>query len=131
MAIFNKSNDKSVSHSAGTTIIASNTKINGTIDIECNLHIDGEFEGKINSHNIVTIGKDGIVKGEIFSEKFLVSGVFNGTIDSEYIEILPQGKLQGNIITNELVIERGGLFQGESKAKTKTNTSNIDNSIDD
>jgi len=93
------------------------------------LHIDGEFEGKINSHNIVTIGKDGVVKGEIFSEKFIVSGVFNGTIDSEYIEILPQGKLHGNIITNELVIERGGLFQGESKAKT--NTSSINSSTTD
>jgi cytoskeletal protein CcmA (bactofilin family) len=134
MAIFNKSNDKPITNSTGTTVIANNTKINGSIDIECNLHIDGEFEGKINSQNIVTIGKSGIVTGEIFANKVIVSGSFNGSIDSDNIEILPKGKLHGNVSTNEFVIERGGFFEGESKTKKTIpphKLANMEKKIDD
>lgn len=85
------------------------------------MHIDGEFEGIIRSKNSVTIGKSGGVGGEIYADKLVVSGKFTGLSDCDVIEILPQGRIEGKVVTQELVIERKGYFVGESKIKEEVN----------
>lgn len=101
----------------GTTIIATGTHIEGEVNAQSNLHIDGFFEGKITCHQIVSIGQGGHAKGEIIADKLVVSGKFNGKADCKIIEIMPHGRVDGEIITNELVIEREGFFVGESRVK--------------
>ena len=117
MAIFNKSDVKPSVNSSGTTVIANGTKIEGKIEIECNLHIDGEFEGTIKSKKNVTIGKSGVVTGDIIADKLIVSGNFTGNADADVVDVLPNGKVFGKVLANEFVIERGGFFEGESKTK--------------
>ena len=46
-----------------------------------------------------------------------MSGLFEGTADCNTIEILPNGHIKGKIITNELIIEKQGFFEGESFKK--------------
>ncbi|MFP4332711.1 MAG: polymer-forming cytoskeletal protein [Campylobacterales bacterium] len=113
------SNDKASNINSGTTTIAAGTKITGEIDIGCNLHIDGEFEGSVKSKSFITIGKDGIIEGDIEADKLIVSGKFYGTCECEIVEILPNGCIEGKIISKELVIERKGLFVGESNVKNR------------
>ncbi|PAF42034.1 polymer-forming cytoskeletal protein [Helicobacter sp. 11S03491-1] len=123
MAIF--TNDNKQSNGAGkmgpATIIAQGTKLKGEIHTDCHLHIDGEFEGNIQSKNIVMVGKSGFVSGEIYAQKLLVSGKFSGTTECDVVEILPMGRIDGKIISSELVIERKGIFMGESKTKQSLN----------
>ncbi len=71
------------------------------------------------------IGKSGVVNGEICAKKVIVSGNLKGIVDSESIEILPNGKIDGTIICNELYIEKKGIFVGESKIKTKEDAESI------
>lgn len=78
------------------------------------MHIDGEFEGVVHSSNVVNIGKDGIVNGEIYSEKLIVSGKMTGSVKSKIVEIMPYGKIDGKVCSHELVIERKGILTGES-----------------
>lgn len=87
------------------------------MDLDCTLHIDGIFEGTINSKSMVTIGKSGVVNGEIYANKVIVSGSFSGIVDSEFIEILADGKVFGKVIAKEFMIEKKGVFEGESKVK--------------
>lgn len=87
------------------------------MDIACNLHIDGEFEGSIRSKSFVTIGKTGVVEGDISADKLIVSGKFMGGCECEAVEILPSGRIEGKVITKEFVIERAGVFIGESVLK--------------
>lgn len=123
MAIFTSDNKQfDAPNSNGATIIASGTRFKGELNIECHIHIDGEFEGNINSKNTVLLGKSGVVSGEIKAERVIVGGSFKGSIDSECIEILPNGKVDGIIICNELYIEKKGVFVGESKIKSNTNS---------
>lgn len=75
------------------------------------------------------IGKTGLVSGEIYAQKLIVSGKFNGVSECECIEIMPLGRIDGKIISAELVIERKGIFMGESKTKqsdTHTTTKLLD-----
>lgn len=122
MAIFTTDNKQfDATNTNGATIIASGTKFKGELEIECHIHIDGDFDGVINSKNTVLIGKGGSVDGEISAHRVIVGGNFKGTIDSECIEILPNGRVDGTIICNELYIEKKGVFVGESKIKNKEN----------
>lgn len=121
MAIF-ANNDKQfdAANTNGATIIAAGTRFKGELNSECHIHIDGEFDGNIHSTNTVLVGKNGIVNGDIFAERVIIGGISKGTIDSEFIEILPNGRIEGTIICNELYIEKKGIFVGESKIKNKS-----------
>lgn len=121
MAIFANSNQHSDAPVKGgpTTIIAQGTKVTGQINTTSHLHIDGEFEGEIRSQNVVIIGKSGVVKGSVYAQKLTISGKFIGDTQSDIVEILPRGSLEGKVLTPEFVIERKGIFIGESKIVSK------------
>lgn len=129
MAIFTsddkQSNGVAAQKAGAATIIAQGTRIKGNITTDCHLHIDGEFEGKIDSKNTVMIGKNGYVNGEIYANKLIISGKLKGLTESDAVEISSQGRFEGVITSTELVIERKGVFIGESKVKgMQTTTKN-------
>lgn len=121
MAIFTsddkQSNGVAAQKAGAATIIAQGTRIKGNITTDCHLHIDGEFEGKIDSKNTVMIGKNGQVDGEVYANKLVVSGRLKGLTESDTVEISSQGRFEGVITSTELVIEKKGVFIGESKIK--------------
>ncbi|AFI03396.1 bactofilin family protein [Helicobacter cetorum] len=117
MAIFDN-NNKPVNTKAGpATIIAQGTKIKGELHLNCHLHVDGELEGKVESSSTVVIGQTGVIVGEIYANKLVVSGKFNGVIEAEIVEIMPLGHIDGKVSSQELVIERKGILVGESRPK--------------
>nr|WP_240641873.1 polymer-forming cytoskeletal protein [Helicobacter pylori] len=85
--------------------------------MDCHLHIDGELEGVAHSKSAVVIGQTGSVVGEIFANKLVVNGKFTGTVEAEVVEIMPLGRLDGKISSQELVVERKGILIGETRHK--------------
>ena len=113
MAIFNKS-DQQADYTSNVTTIAAGTNIVGKIDIECNLHIDGEFEGGVNSKSIVKVGRSGLLKSNLKGQKLIVTGRFIGTADCDHMELVSGGEAEGKLISAGLVIDNDSSFQGES-----------------
>lgn len=81
---------------------------------ECSLHIDGVLEGNIVAKTNVAIGKTGNVDGSIDAEHLVISGKLMGNCTCNTVEILPQGRIDGNVVAKELIIEKGGEFVGQS-----------------
>lgn len=79
--------------------------------------MDGEFSGQVVSSSIITVGKTGLMEGEITARKLVVTGHFSGTATCDELEILAGGRVQGAISSKILVIERGSFFEGESRLK--------------
>jgi cytoskeletal protein CcmA (bactofilin family) len=102
-----------------TTLIAEGTSINGKIEMDAKLHVDGIINGDIHSTNIVTIGTTGKITGEIHANHLMVSGHFEGIADCENIDILAGGRVAGDIISNNLIIESQGKFEGTSKIRVE------------
>ena len=113
MAIFDKP-DKQADYASNVTTIAAGTNIVGKIDIECNLHIDGELEGEVNSKSIVKVGQSGLLKSNLKAQKLIVTGRFIGTADCDQIELISGGEAEGKLISSGLVIDSSSSFQGES-----------------
>jgi len=118
MAIFT-SNDKPTKTDTSSTIISKSAKIKGNIDIATKLHIEGFIEGDIKSNNLISIGVNGKIKGNIIAKKVIIKGEIEGNIDCDELEILEGGKVRGDIIIKSIMIEKNGLFEGTSKIKGK------------
>lgn len=80
------------------------------------MQIDGTLDGEVYCQSTVIISSTGQVTGQIHADKIIINGVFEGQISANIIEILPQGKAQGVVYTDNLCIERGGVFFGETHA---------------
>ena len=119
MAIFNKSDSepKGNQMNSNTTIITAGAKIKGEIELTCNLYIDGELEGSIKSTKEVNIGKSGHVKGNISTDRLVVQGYMEGSVDANKVEIKAIGRVSGEITSGELIIESKGIFEGSSIVK--------------
>jgi cytoskeletal protein CcmA (bactofilin family) len=119
MAIFNNGNvaDKIDKTDSNTAIITAGAKIKGEITLTCNLYIDGELEGVINSSKEVNVGKNGRVKGDIRTKRLVVQGSVEGSIDADRVEIKAAGHVNGEISSVELIIESKGIFEGNSIIK--------------
>ncbi|MBU0631170.1 polymer-forming cytoskeletal protein [bacterium] len=126
MAIFNNSDIKPESNNnnngtdASTTIITVGAFIKGEVNLECDLYVDGEFEGVINSKKNVNIGKNGHVKGNIIAKYLIIQGKVDGTVDADKVHIKAGGHVVGTITSSELIIEAKGIFEGDSKIKTNS-----------
>ena len=82
------------------------------------MYIDGVLEGNINSTKEVNIGKNGHVKGSVVTDRLIVQGFIEGTVDAERVEIKAAGHVSGEIKSGELVIEAKGIFEGNSVIKS-------------
>jgi len=114
MAFFGRKKKKVTSVSSAS-IITPGTSIKGEIRCEGNILLNGEFEGNIISQGEVVVGKSGRVSGEIQAAKLLVSGEFRGNFIGEVIDIMPYGKVYGDVKVNNIIIEPNAVFEGETK----------------
>ncbi|MEO1954804.1 MAG: polymer-forming cytoskeletal protein [Campylobacterales bacterium] len=85
--------------------------------LSCNLYVDGNFEGIINSQQEVNIGKNGRIKGDVYTNRLIVQGSIEGNVNSARVEIKAGGRVSGTLESSELVIEAKGIFEGNSVLK--------------
>lgn len=97
-----------------TTVIAEGCAVFGNCRVSSDLQIDGELTGDVDCQTTVIISSSGQMKGEISANKVIINGLFEGRIVAQSIEILTAGKAQGIMQTDNLCIERGGCFVGET-----------------
>jgi cytoskeletal protein CcmA (bactofilin family) len=128
MAIFNNSDipNEGNQTDSNTTIITAGAKIKGELELSCNLYIDGELEGSINSSKEINVGKNGHVKGNIITNRLIVQGNVEGSIAADRVDIKAAGHVNGEITSVELVIESKGVFEGTSIVKNSSNRPAID-----
>lgn len=124
MAIFNKT-DQQADYSSNVTTVSAGSKFTGKIEIECSLHIDGEFDGEISSTSTVEIGKSGVLKGNLKAQKLVVTGKFFGDAECDSIELVSGGEAEGKLVSASLTIDSGSSFQGESIRKRPDSGSTV------
>ncbi|MXY50237.1 MAG: hypothetical protein F4Y38_13195 [Gemmatimonadetes bacterium] len=98
------------------TIIAKGAEMNGSMDIEGNVRVDGTVHGDVRATEGVEVGKTGRIVGSTIESK---TAVIHGYVESHLIvsqHILLGGKstLVGDLKTKTLVIEEGAVFHGNS-----------------
>lgn len=94
-------------------IIGAGTIIDGDINTNGDMRIDGKLTGAINVKGKLVIGVSGSIEGEIICQNADVFGVIKGKIGvAELLSLKASAKLTGDIITNKIAIEPGATFSG-------------------
>lgn len=98
------------------TTIGKGTKIEGKLESEHSLRIDGHITGEIHCKANVLVGRDGYVNGNIEAQSVVTEGHIDGNIKAMDHAVLIVGSvLNGDIFASSLEMEKGALFNGQSK----------------
>ncbi len=95
------------------TVIADDIIFKGTLKFKNSLKIKGSFEGRIESDGQLIIGREAVVSADIKASEVNVSGVVGGKIKASHkVEMYKKSKVSADIVTPELIMEGGSLFNG-------------------
>ncbi|MGC8787862.1 MAG: bactofilin family protein [Anaerolineae bacterium] len=96
-------------------ILGPSASFHGHLKAEGNVRIDGYFDGSVETTGNVIIGEKAKVTADITASNVQVWGAVKGNITaSGRLEILPTGRVWGEIKVTSLLIDEGGLFRGKS-----------------
>ncbi len=97
----------------GINIIGIGTKINGDVNSNGDIRVDGSLTGKLITKGKVVIGETGKVKGEINCKNSDVEGSIEGKITvSQLLSLKAKARIHGDIVATKLAIEPGCQFTG-------------------
>ena len=98
---------------ASTTIIGASTTINGDIESEGDIRIDGTLTGNLFAKAKIFIGPEGVIEGNINGRHADVLGKVKGNIKiKELLQLLGKCDVQGDIFAAKLQIEPTARFNG-------------------
>lgn len=94
------------------TIIGHATELEGNINTNQSVRVDGKVKGEVKADGIY-VGEGAIVTGDVTGNRVTIGGQVKGNVSSSTIlEILPKGHVYGDIRTNKLIIADGAVFEG-------------------
>jgi len=107
--------DLMVSNKASISIIDSGLKIKGIFSYKGGLVVNGMIEGTITGEDL-TIAAGGSVVASVNVHSVSVGGKFEGELTAQNeIVILHTGICSGKFLCKSLVVEEGGLINGDIK----------------
>ena len=120
-----------------TTFIGPGVMIEGLIDFEGTIRLDGAIKGRIHTHNgKVVIGEQAMVNANIEVDAAIVMGEVRGTISArEKIEVFPPARVFGNLQAPIVSIESGVVFNGKchvnnDSSQVESRPDSLENSYD-
>ena len=95
------------------TIKGNSAKIEGKLIISNSIEIDCEITGELNVEGKLIIQQSGHVNADVKTSDAIINGVYEGNMEATgNVQITETGKTSGNIKTDSLIIEKGGIFAG-------------------
>ncbi len=103
---------------AMNTIIGKGTKIEGSMDVEQSIRIDGKFKGSLNATDTLIVGATGeLDEVSVKVKNAIIGGKIKGdVVASNKVTLESTSRLEGDLTAKLLVIEEGSLFTGNCKS---------------
>lgn len=133
--MFGSNNDKQAKSSRKASPLASGlppnnslvegTRIEGTIQADHDLRIDGKVNGKIHCKGKVILGPTGRIEGDIHCQNAVLEGHFSGNLlVDDLLQVMETARVEGDVNTRKLIVQAGSIFNvncqmGGQKVKDK------------
>jgi cytoskeletal protein CcmA (bactofilin family) len=104
-----------------STYLGSDGIIEGTIEFQNAIRLDGSVKGKIFSKTgTVIIGEKAVINARINVDIAVIMGKVNGTINArKRIEVYPPACIVGDIQAPTILVESGVMFNGNCSMKAQ------------
>ncbi len=97
-------------------LLGRGSEFEGKLTFEGTVRIDGKFTGTIVSGDVLVVGEGAKISAEISCGTIIVHGEVAGNIRAKNaVELHHPAKMRGNIESPSLMVEKGVIFEGQSK----------------
>lgn len=120
--MFNKTDQKQAEEmSNSSNIIGKGTILEGNIETFGNIRIEGKVVGNIKTKSKAAFGHSSQIDGSVLAQNAEVAGHISGSVEiSEVLILKATAVIDGDIITNKLIVESGAEFNGSCKMGVKS-----------
>lgn len=126
----NKNNSMELKAKIGT-VIGLGAVFDGHLDTPESVRVDGTINGNCNCKELLIVGVEGKINGDITSQNVIISGKVEGDIIANgKLELLSTGKLVGNITARSLVVDEDACFDGRCTMTTGTDNNSTTSIFD-
>jgi cytoskeletal protein CcmA (bactofilin family) len=103
------------------SIIGEHTTVDGTFKSESSIRVRGSVQGEIESSRSIVVDSQANVNAKVTAQAVTVAGQVDGQIHcAGKVEILPSGRVVGEINAGALVMQEGAFFEGNLKMGGRT-----------
>ena len=118
--MLNKNRKEVEELSNSSNIIGKGTSVQGNVETFGNIRVEGKLTGNIKTKSKAAFGKSSRVEGNVLAQNAEIAGHIHGTIEvTEQLVLKPTAIIDGDIITNKLLVESGANFNGKCKMGVK------------
>lgn len=111
---FSKRDSSAAGSGEWTGFLDKGVHLEGTLELPGTFRLDAQVKGNILSNHSLILGEGARVEGQIEGNHIAISGHFDGVIFAKgRVEIMAKGVVTGEIHAPCLVIEAGGIFDGQ------------------
>jgi cytoskeletal protein CcmA (bactofilin family) len=97
-------------------LLGRGSEFEGKLTFEGTVRIDGKFNGTIITSDVLVVGEGARVSAEITCGTIIVHGEVQGNVRAKNaVELHHPAKMRGNIESPSLMVEKGVMFEGQSK----------------
>ncbi len=109
----NPARDKAASREPGLSVVASGMNINGHLDTNGVVKVEGKVTGSIRAERQVLVARGGMVDGDIMTREAIIGGKVRGAIYAdERVEVQATSLINGDITTKRILLQEGGEVNG-------------------
>lgn len=94
-----------------STIVAPGTLINGNIDCDGDLLVDGRVRGSVRAESLL-VSAEGTIEGEASADDVVVEGYIKGPVRARHIHLLAGALVEGNLSCVTVTIDTGARLSG-------------------
>lgn len=111
-------NKKDTGVSGLNTVIGKDSIIEGTVQVNGGLRVDGRVRGRVSVTESLAVGGTGSIEADLIAKIVVIGGQVVGNIlAQERIELQSKGMVEGDITTKNLIVEEGAVFHGMCNMK--------------
>lgn len=97
-----------------SSVIAHDTVWKGDLQTSGTIHVHGRVDGSVTAERDVYVAEEAVVDATVTALNLVVAGTFRGTARcAGRFEVLPQGRVTGDIQAPTLVIHEGAIVAGQ------------------
>ena len=98
------------------SFFGAGTKIEGNLDVDGDVRIDGQFRGKVTATATIQVGERGNVHANLHAPNIIVAGIVRGDLHArDRVELHQTARVNGVLRAQRLRIEEGAVFEGQCK----------------
>lgn len=111
-----KTNGLVSSSSSSSNSLVQGTNIEGSLQADKDIRIDGTLTGTLNCKGKVIIGPTGYISGDVQCENAVIEGRFEGIMMvSDVLHVKETARVEGDVTTQKLVVQPGSIFNVKCK----------------